>query len=70
LGDALEEITPDRYKCSIGVCPAAFRLEDGKILLIGKKVDLTILNQISDRIGDDEYAIVVDAGMLENVHPE
>jgi hypothetical protein len=64
----LEEITPDGFKCSLGACPAVFRLDNGQILLIGKKADSSVLNQISDRVGADEYAIVVDAGMLENVH--
>jgi hypothetical protein len=63
----MDEITPSRYQCAIGTCPAAFRLEDGRILLIGKKADVPFINEIAHRVGDDEYAIVVEAGMLENV---
>ena len=53
----MKEITPDRYRCGFTAeCPAAFQLEDGRILLIGKKVDSPTLNEISGRIGADEYA--------------
>ncbi len=64
----MKEITPDRYRCGFTAeCPAAFQLEDGRILLIGKKVDSPTLNEISGRIGADEYAVVVERGLLENV---
>ncbi len=63
----MKETTPTRYRCATGFCPATFDLGDGKVLIIGKKVDAQLLNDISGRIGDDEYAIVVEAGMLENV---
>ena len=46
-------------------CPAAFRLEDGRILLIGKKVEPPILNKIAGRIGSDEYAVVVEPRLLK-----
>ena len=64
----MQEITPDRYRCGFTAeCPAAFRLEDGRILLIGKKLDSPTLNKLSGRIGTDEYAVVVEPGLLENV---
>lgn len=66
----MKEITPSRYRCALGSCPAAFKLDDGRILLIGKKAEASLANQIKDRIGNDEYAIVVEAGMLENVFEE
>jgi hypothetical protein len=62
-----KEITPDRYRCLLGECPAAFKLDDGRILLIGKKADPFLLNQISGRVGADEYVVVVEPGLLENV---
>lgn len=67
----MQEITPDGYRCAmVEECPAAFRLEDGRILLIGKKVEPPILNKIAGRIGSDEYAVVVEPGLLENVFPK
>ena len=64
----MKEITPDRYLCGFTAeCPAAFRLEDGRIVLIGKRADTPILNQLSGRIGTDEHAVVVEPGLLENV---
>jgi hypothetical protein len=67
----MKEITPDRYRCAFATqCPATFRLEDGRILLIGKKADSPLLEQISDRVGADEYAVVVEQGLLETVFPK
>lgn len=62
----MNEITPSRYRCMIGNCPAIFQLDDGRLLLIGKKAEAPLLDEIAHRIGDDEYAVVVEAGMLEN----
>ncbi len=43
----MQEITPDRYRCGfVAECPAAFRLEDGRILLIGKKAEFPLLEKI------------------------
>ena len=64
----MKEITPDRYRCGfMAQCPAVFELEGARIVLIGKKVESPLLDEISGRIGRDEYAIVVEAGLLENV---
>ena len=66
----MKEITPSRYRCANGFCPATFDLEDGKVLIIGKKVPSPLLSEIADRVGEDEYAIVIEAAMLENVVPK
>jgi hypothetical protein len=67
----MQEITPDRYRCAFATqCPAAFKLEDGRILLIGKKADSQLLDEISGRLGADEYAVIVEQGLLENVFPK
>jgi hypothetical protein len=67
----MQEITPNRYRCGfVAECPAAFRLEDGRILLIGKKAESPVLDKISGRIGADEYAVVVEPGLLENIFPK
>ena len=64
----MKEITPERFLCGfVGECPAAFRLDDGRILLIGKKAEAPVLDKISGRIGADEHAVVVELGLLENV---
>ena len=64
----MKEITPDRYRCGFTEeCSAAFQLEDGRILLIGKKADSSTLNEISGRIGVDEYAVILERDFLESV---
>jgi urease alpha subunit len=63
----MKEITPDRYRCLMGECPSTFKLDDGRIVIIGKKAEPSILSEISGRIGRDEDVIVVEAGLLETV---
>lgn len=63
----MQETTPAGYRCATGFCPSTFDLGNGKVLIIGKKVDAELLADLSGRIGDDEYAIVVEAGLLQNV---
>ena len=67
---SMKETTPSPYRCASGFCPATFDLEDGRVLIIGKKAPSPLLNEIAGRVGEDEYAIVVDAAMLENVVPK
>ncbi len=70
LVHSMKETTPSPYRCASGMCPATFDLEDGKVLIIGKKAASSLLKEIEGRVGEDEYAIVVDAAMLENVVPK
>jgi hypothetical protein len=65
----MKNITPARYKCALGTCPAVYEL-GSEIVVIGKKVTTpTVLSRIEDKIGADEYAIVIDRAMLAEVAP-
>jgi hypothetical protein len=55
----MKETTPSPFRCASGFCPATFDLEDGKVLIIGKKAPSPLLKEI-----------VVEAAMLENVIPK
>lgn len=65
----MKDITPEGHRCGmVEECPAVFRLEDGQILLIGKKVEAATLSELTGRsIGADECAVMIDPGLLENV---
>ena len=73
-----ENLTPERYRCSIGPsCPSVHRLDDGRLLIVGDCAE-SILRQGTDEIAvaayekvygsvevDKEWAIVIDPGLLE-----
>ena len=63
----MKETTPLRYRCATDFALQRSDLGEGKVLIIGKKVDAQLWDDISERVGDDEYAVVVEAAMLENV---
>jgi hypothetical protein len=60
----MKEITPERFRCAIGTCPAVF--DDGEnINIIGKRVTEADYPELAGRIGPDEAAVVIDAALLE-----
>jgi hypothetical protein len=63
-----KELTPQRLRCSIGACPAVFLIEGGNFLIIGKKISPDLQNEISDKIADDEFAIVIHQDFFEDIH--
>jgi hypothetical protein len=63
----LTEVTPRHMRCHIGKCPAVFSAQDGKIVIIGKKATDKILNEIGDKIGDDEFCVVVDRELIKDL---
>lgn len=63
-----EDMTPEAFRChTSNCCPAVLKTEDGKILIIGKKLSADEQNALSHRIADDEFVIEVDRDMLTNV---
>ncbi len=66
----LTEITPSELqcnKCGCG-CPAVFESDNHSYVIIGKKLDQDILNQLGGRIADDEFAIEISKDMLQNIN--
>lgn len=65
----IKDITPEAYQmcgeCGCG-CPAVLETETSYII-IGKKLDSAALQEIKDRIADDEYAIEVEKGMIDQL---
>jgi hypothetical protein len=55
------EITPPNLRCSIGGCKAVFLKEDGRLIIIGKKLSSEEARQLEGRIADDEFAIEIEA---------
>ena len=63
----LEEITPQHLRCEWGGCVAVYRLEDGKLLIIGKDPAPQIAEKIAAKVGPDEKAVVIDPEFLSNL---
>lgn len=61
------ELTPNELRCTYGACPAVFKTHQGKLVIIGKKPTLEIFETIENKIGNDEWAIVIDPTLLSNL---
>lgn len=62
----LKEITPSEFVChSSSCCPAVFETENNSYVIIGKKLSASALEQLSGRIGADEFVIEVPKGMID-----
>jgi hypothetical protein len=55
----MEEITPKHLRCEWGQCVSVYRMEDGKLLVIGKQPDAALTQEIQNKVGPDESAIVI-----------
>jgi len=63
----LKEITPKKFMCGAAVCPTIFEVEgENKVIIIGSKANLRKLG-LSERVGRNEEAIVVDKEMLRQI---
>lgn len=65
----MREITPKQLQCGVGLCPALFELDDGRIVVIGKIPDPQhpLPGEILDRIGANEMAVVIPPGYLKDL---
>jgi hypothetical protein len=67
LDSISEDLTPAAYRCSLGACPSVYKTAQGKLVIIGKKPAHEIAETIKNKIGDDEWAIVIDPELLSNI---
>jgi hypothetical protein len=64
----MKELTPKHLLCGIGLCPALFQLDDGRIVVVGSLPTLSELPQeILMRIGSGEAAVVLPPEYLEGI---
>ena len=63
----MKEVTPDHLRSATG--PAIFLTDRGTYIIIGQKADHIVTgNEIP--VGDDEYAIIIDAAYLAGLKDE
>lgn len=65
----MREITPKQLQCGVGLCPALFELDDGRIVVIGELPDPLhpLPAEILNRIGDNEMAVVIPPNYLKDL---
>jgi hypothetical protein len=64
----LKEITPSEFVCHSGqCCPAVFETENNSYVIIGKKLSSAAIEQLTGRIGADEFVVEVPKGMIDGV---
>ena len=64
---SLLDLTPEKFRCSWGGCPAVFDTINGELLIIGKKPSASLAKEIEGKVGEDEWAIVIDRQLLSNI---
>jgi len=65
----MREITPKKLRCGVGLCPAIFELDDGKIVIIGKLPisDSEIPEVILSKVGDGEGIVILPPEYLKDI---
>lgn len=64
----LTEVTPKSVSCPpMGTCPAIFRTDDGKYLIIGAVADANDQASTRGRVGDGEVMIEVPAELIDDI---
>ena len=61
------DITPTEFACATcSQCPAVLETENSYVI-IGKKLSDDALKVVEGRVGDDEYVIEVQKGMIDGL---
>lgn len=55
----MKEITPAHLRCCVGTCPGVYEVDAQTIVVVGKRAAADQLQELTGRIGDDEYAVVI-----------
>lgn len=62
-----KDITPAAFVChSSSCCPAVLETENSYVI-IGKKLSAEALAAVEGRVGDDEFVIEVQKGMIDEL---
>ncbi len=64
----VKNITPEAFLChTSSCCPAVFEADNGKYLIVGKKLSADAYDAVKDRVADDEFVIEVEKGMIDGL---
>lgn len=63
----MKDITPQAFMChTSNCCPAVLETEETYVI-IGKKLSAEAQAMVANRVGDDEYVIEVQKGMIDGL---
>jgi hypothetical protein len=62
-----EELTPLHLRCVPCSCPAVYRLENGNLLIIGKRLSPEQAAEVIGKIAADEEAVVISPDYFANL---
>ena len=63
-----KDVTPENFICHTSTCcPAVLETESNTYVIIGKKLSAAAQAQIGGRVADDEFAIEVTKGMIDEM---
>ena len=63
----MKDITPQAFMChTSNCCPAVLETEETYVI-IGKKLSAEAQAKVAGRVGDDEYVIEVQKGMIDGL---
>ena len=62
-----KDITPETFVChTSSCCPAVLETENSYVI-IGKKLSADAQAAVEGRVGEDEYVIEVEKGMIDGI---
>ena len=61
----LTDITPEKYVCISGNCPAVLQSENQTYVIIGKKVNSAQYPALTNRVAQDEVALEVSMDLIQ-----
>jgi hypothetical protein len=56
----MKEITPAHLRCAIGTCPAVYEVDGDDLLVVGKKITSELNEKIQSRVGEGEFAVLIN----------
>jgi hypothetical protein len=60
------DVTPKHLRCGIGMCPAVYKTDVGKYVVVGRTLSSSeVQSALPNRVAADETAIEIDAAFLE-----
>jgi hypothetical protein len=61
------DITPAAFMCHSSICCPAVLETENSYVIIGKKLSADALKAVEGRVGEDEYVIEVQKGMIDGL---
>jgi hypothetical protein len=65
-----KELTPLHLRCTFGACPQVHLLDDGNILIIGKKPDSDLAHEVGSKVAADENVVIISPEFLAKILPQ